>query len=105
MFFQQANEVLSVLRRAFADPGNDGPHPPFHLAGLERADLVKSPRCQELFYQAWASRLINVDAPGATSPNLRSLGHTRCLRPMFPLDDGVDFTPRAKVFRRPANGR
>ena len=30
--------------------------------------------------------LINVDAPGATSANLRSLGHTRCRRPIFPLD-------------------
>jgi microcystin degradation protein MlrC len=64
------------------------------------AVVVKSPHCQERFYKAWAARLVNVDAPGATSANLKSLGHTRCARPMFPLDDKVEFTPRAKLFRR-----
>lgn len=53
---------------------------------------------QERFYKAWAARLINVDAPGATSANLKSLGHTRCPRPMFPLDENVAFAPRAKLF-------
>ncbi len=62
--------------------------------------VVKSPHCQERFYKAWAARLINVDAPGATSANLRSLGHTRCPRPIFPLDDVVEFSPCAKLFRR-----
>lgn len=64
------------------------------------AVVVKSPHCQERFYQAWAARLVNVDAPGATSANLRSLGHTRCRRPMFPLDPEVAFTPRARLFSR-----
>jgi microcystin degradation protein MlrC len=64
------------------------------------AVVVKSPHCQERFYKAWAARLVNVDAPGATSANLRSLGHTRCPRPMFPLDEGVTFRPEAKLFRR-----
>ncbi len=64
------------------------------------AVVVKSPHCQERFYKAWAERLVNVDAPGATSANLRSLGHTRCPRPMFPLDEGVVFRPEAKLFRR-----
>jgi microcystin degradation protein MlrC len=62
--------------------------------------VVKSPHCQERFYKAWAARLINVDAPGATSANLRSLGHRRCSRPMFPLDDVVEFTPHPRLFRR-----
>jgi microcystin degradation protein MlrC len=64
------------------------------------AVVVKSPHCQERFYKAWAARLVNVDAPGATSANLKSLGHTRCARPMFPLDDKVEFSPHAKLFRR-----
>ena len=64
------------------------------------AIVVKSPHCQERFYKIWAARLISVDAPGATSANLKSLGHTRCPRPMFPLDEGVQFHPQAKVFRR-----
>jgi microcystin degradation protein MlrC len=63
------------------------------------AIVVKSPHCQERFYKAWAARLVNVDAPGATSANLKSLGHTRCPRPMFPLDENVVFAPRAKLFR------
>jgi microcystin degradation protein MlrC len=60
--------------------------------------VVKSPHCQERFYKAWAAKLLNVDAPGATSANLKSLGHTRCPRPMFPLDEGVGFQPKAKLF-------
>jgi len=62
--------------------------------------VVKSPHCQPRFFADGAELLINVDAPGATSANLRSLGHTRCARPMFPLDDQVTFTPKAKIFRR-----
>ena len=64
------------------------------------AVVVKSPHCQERFYKAWVARLVNVDAPGATSANLKSLGHTRCARPMFPLDEGVEFHPQVKLFRR-----
>jgi microcystin degradation protein MlrC len=64
------------------------------------AVVVKSPHCQERFYKAWAARLVNVDAPGATSANLKSLGHTRCARPMFPLDEQVEFTSRPQLFRR-----
>ncbi len=64
------------------------------------AVVVKSPHCQERFYKAWAARLVNVDAPGATSANLKSLGHTRCPRPMFPLDENVEFHPEARLFRR-----
>ena len=64
------------------------------------AVVVKSPHCQERFYKAWAARLVNVDAPGATSANLKSLGHTRCARPMFPLDESAQFHPQAKLFRR-----
>jgi microcystin degradation protein MlrC len=64
------------------------------------AVVVKSPHCQRQFYADWAARMINVDAPGATSANLRSLGHTRCRRPIFPLDDDVSFTPEARLFQR-----
>jgi microcystin degradation protein MlrC len=62
--------------------------------------VVKSPHCQPQFYADWAARMVNVDAPGATSANLRSLGHTRCRRPLFPLDDEVPFSPEARLFRR-----
>jgi microcystin degradation protein MlrC len=62
--------------------------------------VVKSPHCQPHMYADWCARLINVDAPGATSANLHSLGHTRCRRPIYPLDDNVAFTPRARLFTR-----
>jgi microcystin degradation protein MlrC len=64
------------------------------------AVIVKSPHCQERFYKAWAATMVNVDAPGATSANLKSLGHTRCMRPMFPLDANVKFRPEARLFTR-----
>ena len=64
------------------------------------AVVVKSPHCQERFFKAWAAAQVNVDAPGATSANLKSLGHTRCARPIFPLDASVEFHPQAKVFSR-----
>ncbi len=66
------------------------------------AVVVKSPYCQHHMYAGWCARMVDVDAPGSTSANLRSLGHTRCPRPIFPLDAAVPFTPRAKLFQRPA---
>jgi hypothetical protein len=51
-------------------------------------------------YAQWCDQLINVDAPGSTSANLPYLGHTKCRRPIFPLDPDVQFRPEAKVFRR-----
>jgi hypothetical protein len=61
---------------------------------------VKSPHTEHQMYEAWAARNFNIDAPGATSANLRSLGHTICARPMFPLDEGVDFEPAARLYTR-----
>ena len=66
------------------------------------AVVVKSPHCQHHMYADWCVKMINVDAPGSSSANLPSLGHTRCPRPIFPLDDhNVEFVPEAKIFRRP----
>ena len=62
--------------------------------------VVKSPHCQPQFFDDWAAINVNVDAPGSTSANLPTLGHTRCARPVFPLDDILDFEPRATIFRR-----
>jgi microcystin degradation protein MlrC len=55
--------------------------------------VVKSPHCQDRFYLEWAAANFNVDAPGSTSANLKSLGHRICMRPMYPLDEGVEFKP------------
>lgn len=72
-----------------------------HGQDPRRFDLVvvKSPHCQPHMFKDWAARYIDVDAPGATSANLRSLGHTRCPRPIFPLDEDVSWTPTARLFR------
>ena len=64
------------------------------------AVVVKSPHCEPHMFKAWAARYVDVDAPGSTSANLRSLGHTRCARPVFPLDADVKFAPVVKVFQR-----
>jgi microcystin degradation protein MlrC len=64
------------------------------------AVVVKSPHCQHHMFAAWASQMLNVDAPGSTSANLPRLGHTQCRRPLFPLDQGVNFTPEVQIFRR-----
>lgn len=39
-------------------------------------------------------------APGATIANLATLGHTRCRRPIFPLDPDVAFHPVVERFTR-----
>ena len=64
------------------------------------AVVVKSPHCQHHMYADWCARMVNVDAPGSSSANLPYLGHTRCPRPIFPLDAEVLFTPAAKLFQR-----
>ncbi len=65
------------------------------------AVVVKSPHCQHHMFTGWCARMVNVDAPGSSSANLRTLGHTRCPRPIFPLDPDVTFAPKAKLFQRP----
>ncbi|MEO6785589.1 MAG: M81 family metallopeptidase [Chthoniobacteraceae bacterium] len=64
------------------------------------AVVVKSPHCQHHMFADWCARMVNVDAPGSSSANLRCLGHTRCPRPIFPLDANVTFAPKAKLFQR-----
>lgn len=62
--------------------------------------IVKSPHCQHHMFDDWAAQVINVDVAGSTSANLPTLGHTRCARPIFPLDADVTFTPAPKIFQR-----
>lgn len=64
------------------------------------AVVVKSPHCQHHMYADWCSLMINVDAPGSSSANLPYLGHRRCPRPMFPLDNDVKFIPKPRLFQR-----
>lgn len=64
------------------------------------AVVIKSPHCQHHMYAEWCAQMVNVDAPGSSSANLPYLGHTRCARPMFPLDPEVPFQPQARLFQR-----
>ncbi len=61
--------------------------------------VVKSPLCQPRFFEDGAALVIHVDAPGATSANVRSLGHTRAARPLYPLDLNMTYTPQPRIFR------
>jgi microcystin degradation protein MlrC len=76
----------------------------YYSNGLDPQDfdliVVKSPHTEHHMYDAWADANFNVDVAGATSANLKSLGHTICARPMFPLDDGVEFNPVATLYSR-----
>lgn len=78
----------------------------FHANGQDPRQfnlvVVKSPHCERHMFADWCAQLIHVDAPGSTSANVRRLGHVRCARPMFPLDEQVEFHPVADVFRRPS---
>jgi microcystin degradation protein MlrC len=76
----------------------------YYSNGLDPQDfdliVVKSPHTEHHMYDAWVEKNFNVDAPGATSANLQSLGHTICARPMYPLDGVIEFTPGSVIYRR-----
>lgn len=64
------------------------------------AVVVKSPHCQHHMYAAWCTAMLLIDAPGASSANVKGLGHQRCQRPMFPLDNHIEFNPKVEIYRR-----
>jgi microcystin degradation protein MlrC len=76
----------------------------YYSNGLDPEDfdliVVKSPHTEYHMYDGWVEKNFNIDAPGATSANLKSLGHTICARPMYPLDEGVEFTAAARIYER-----
>ena len=75
----------------------------YYSNGLDPRDfdliVVKSPHTEHHMYDAWVDNNFNVDLPGATSANLKSLGHSICARPIYPLDEGVVFEPVATIYR------
>jgi microcystin degradation protein MlrC len=74
----------------------------YYANGLNPQDfdliVVKSPHTEYQMYDAWVEKNFNIDIPGATSANLPTLGHTICARPMFPLDEGVTFSPQVTQY-------
>jgi microcystin degradation protein MlrC len=89
---------------AISRPANLFDRSVFFSAGRDprRYDLVvvKSPHCEPHMFVEWAGRNFGIDAPGATSAKLQSLGHTVCARPMYPLEPDTTFEPRAVVYHR-----
>ncbi len=75
----------------------------YYANGLDPRDfdliVVKSPHTEHHMYDAWVDNNFNIDVAGATSANLKSLGHTICARPIYPLDDAVEFHPVATLYR------
>jgi microcystin degradation protein MlrC len=75
----------------------------YYANGLDprRFDLivVKCPHTEYHMYDAWVEKNFNIDAPGATSADLKSLGHTICRRPIYPLDGDPPFDPRPVLFQ------
>jgi len=64
--------------------------------------VVKSPHTEYHMYDQWAVKNFNIDAPGSTSADLLSLGHTICKRPIHPLDPNAAFDPKVVWHRRAA---
>ena len=61
--------------------------------------IVKSPHCEPRFFDDWAECNFNIDSPGSTSANLKTLGHKICGRPLYPLDSEVNFTPSSETYQ------
>lgn len=77
---------------------------PFLVNGQDPAyfdmTVVKSPLCQPRFFNDGAEHVLNIDAPGSTSANVKGLGHTVAARPLYPLDDNFAYKPEPRIFRR-----
>jgi len=91
--FVVSSRAVSLYDRSFLYA--HGQNPRFY-----DAVVVKSPHCQHHMYADWCTDMILVDAPGSSSANLPYLGHTRCPRPIFPLDHQVPFNPQVQIFKR-----
>jgi microcystin degradation protein MlrC len=81
----------------------------YYAVGINPRDydliVVKSPHTEYHMYDEWVEKNFNIDVPGATSANIKTLGHTICARPMFPLDAGVQFNPTAMLYTREHRAR
>lgn len=60
--------------------------------------IQKLPHTPYEWYDEWAERTITIDAPGAASPNIPTLGHKYVSRPIYPLDPAMTFAPEVEVY-------
>jgi len=60
--------------------------------------VVKSPHTQKPFFEAYATANFNIDVAGSTSANLPTLGHSRCARPIYPLERDTTVEPEIEIY-------
>ena len=76
----------------------------YYSNGLDPVDfdlvVVKSPHTEFHMYDQWVTKNFNVDAPGSTSANVATLGHTMCARPIYPIEPDTNFVPQAIIYRQ-----
>jgi microcystin degradation protein MlrC len=66
----------------------------FGIEPTERRILVlKSAAHFRAAFEPIATNVIEVDAPGISSPNLASFDYQRLRRPIYPLDLDADWSP------------
>jgi microcystin degradation protein MlrC len=70
----------------------------FRAFGIEpterRIIVLKSAAHFRAAYEPIATRVIEVEAPGISSPNLHSFAYERLRRPVYPLDPDTSWTPQ-----------
>lgn len=75
----------------------------YYSSGLNPVDfdlvIMKSPHAEYHMYDQWVTKNFNVDAPGSTSANVATLGHTICARPIYPIEPDTSFTPNPVIYR------
>lgn len=86
------NSMMMVDRSLFLANGCDPKD--FHTT------IIKTPHAEPQFFDEWVEAKFNVDAPGSTSANLPTLGHTICARPMYPMEQDAEFVPSVEHFDR-----
>jgi microcystin degradation protein MlrC len=73
----------------------------FRAAGIppeqRRALVVKSSVHFRAGFEPIAAEIIEVDAPGLSSPNLFRFPYQRVRRPIWPLDEGMAFRPATTI--------
>ncbi len=69
----------------------------FRLHGIEVSRLkiiaLKSQNHFRAYFEPLAAKVIRADSPGWTTSNLSNFNYQRINRPIWPLDEGVEWTP------------
>jgi microcystin degradation protein MlrC len=70
----------------------------FRAFGIEpterRIIVLKSAAHFRAAYEPIATKVIEVEAPGISSPNLHNFAYERLRRPVYPLDPDTSWTPQ-----------